>query len=58
MAKLGRPIVGKPLTINIVARIDKDTDNKLIEYCKKNNMTKTEVLRLGLKIVLDNKRKI
>lgn len=52
MAKLGRSIIGKPLIINIKARIDEDTNNKLIEYCKKYNISKTDVIRKGIDMVL------
>ena len=50
--KIGRPQVEKPLTIEIKARIDKDTNDKLIKYCKDNNVTRTDVVRKGLQLVL------
>jgi hypothetical protein len=50
--KIGRPQVEKPLTIEIKARIDKDTNDKLIKYCKDNNVTRTDVVRKGIQLVL------
>ena len=54
-AKMGRPIIGAPKTKEIKARIDESTYNRLLEYCKKNNLSKTEVVRLGVKKVLSEK---
>ena len=54
--KIGRPQVEKPLTIEIKARIDKDTNDKLIRYCKDNNVTRTDVVRKGIQLVLQENK--
>ena len=54
--KTGRPQVEKPLIIEIKARIDKDTNDKLIKYCKDNNVTRTDVVRKGIQLVLQENK--
>lgn len=51
--RTGRPKAEKPLTIDVKARIDKETNDKLVEYCKDNNVTRTEVVREGIKKVIE-----
>lgn len=53
MAKMGRPVVENPKSIEVKARIDEETNKKLVEYCKKNNLTRTDVVRLGIQKVLE-----
>ena len=53
---IGRPKAENPLTIEVKARIDKETNEKLIKYCKDNNMTRTDVVREGIKRVIENKK--
>lgn len=54
-AKIGRPKVDQPKTIEVKARIDKHLNQKLIEYCQKHNSTRTDVVRQGIEIVLNQK---
>lgn len=51
--KMGRPKSENPLTIEVKARIDAKTNEKLIKYCKENNVTRTEVVREGIKKVIE-----
>lgn len=50
--KTGRPKADNPLTIEVKARIDIKTNEKLNQYCKDNNVTRTEVVRKGIEKVL------
>lgn len=54
--RTGRPKSDKPLIVEVKARIDVETNDKLVEYCKKNDMTRTEVVRKGIEMVLDAKK--
>ena len=54
---MGRPKAENPLTIEVKARIDKETNEKLIRYCKDNNMTRTDVVREGIKLVIEKEKK-
>ena len=46
----------KPKTIEVKARIDAETDRKLAEYCEKYGVTRTEVVRKGISLVLAEKK--
>ena len=51
--KMGRPKSENPLKIEVKARIDAKTNEKLIKYFKENNVTRTEVVREGIKKVIE-----
>lgn len=50
--RTGRPKVDNPKTVEVKARIDEETHKRLVDYCKKNNTTKTEVVREGIEKVI------
>lgn len=50
--RTGRPRVDNPKTIEVKARIDEETNKRLEEYCKKNQVSRTDVVRLGIEKVL------
>lgn len=50
--RTGRPKLSNPKTIEVKARIDIDTNDKLEQYCKENNVSRTDVVRKGIDIVL------
>lgn len=52
--RTGRPKVENPKTIEVKARIDADTNQKLVRFCNKHKMSRTDVVRLGLEKVLKN----
>lgn len=54
--RTGRPKTENPKTIEIKARIDEETNKRLIDYCKNHNTNKTEVVRKGINMVLENKK--
>lgn len=54
-ARKGRPKVDKPKTIEIKARIDEDLNALLIKYCQENNLTRTDIVRKGIELVLGKK---
>ena len=53
---LGRPKAENPLTIEVKARIDVETNKRLVEYCEKNKVTRTDVVREGIEKVLNEKK--
>lgn len=55
--RTGRPKVENPINIRTSVRLDKETDDKLNEYCVRNNITKGEAIRKGVHILLDNEKK-
>ena len=46
--RTGRPVVGEPKTNDVKVRLDNTTHQKLLEYCKDNNITKAEVIRKAI----------
>ncbi len=52
---MGRPKSANPLTVEVKARIDKKTNDELIKYCEENNVTRTDVVREGIKLVMSKK---
>lgn len=54
--RTGRPKADNPLTVEVKARIDTETNEKLIKYCKENKVTRTDVVRDGIKLVISQKK--
>ena len=54
--RTGRPKSDNPKTVEVKARIDSTTNELLSEYCKKNNITRTEVVRKGIDLVLEQQK--
>jgi len=54
--RTGRPKSEKPKLIEVKARIDAETNQKLQEYCKKHNKTRTEIVREGIELILEQKK--
>lgn len=54
--RTGRPKTKNPKTIEVKARIDEETNERLVAYCEKHSLTKTEVVRNGIEKVLEEKQ--
>lgn len=52
--KTGRPKSDNPKCVDIKVRIDNEMNKKLIEYAFKHNVSRTEVIRKGIELVLDS----
>ena len=50
--RTGRPKSDNPKEIEVKARIDSETNERLQEHCKKYHKTRTEVVREGIELVL------
>lgn len=46
--KMGRPIIGKPKTVEIKCRIDEELNEKVVIYCEKNKISRSEFLRISI----------
>lgn len=55
--RTGRPKSEKPKTIEVKARIDEETNKRLVDYCDKNRTSRTEVVRKGIDLVLGETEK-
>ena len=50
--RTGRPKVDNPINIRTSVRLDKETDERLNEYCKEHGITKGEAIRKGVHLLL------
>ena len=54
--RTGRPKVNSPKDIKYSIRLDAETEQRLVEYCTKNNITKGEAIRQGIYLLLKTKK--
>ena len=52
--RTGRPKSENPKDIDLKIRIDKETNQKILEYCKKHNITRVQAIRNGIDLILEN----
>ncbi len=50
--RTGRPKADNPKNISIKVRFDEEINKALILYCTKYNISRTEAIRQGLKLLL------
>lgn len=51
--RTGRPFIGKErLDVDVKVRFDKALNEKLIEYCERHNISRTEAIRRGVHLLL------
>ena len=50
--RTGRPKVEKPKDIRYSIRLDLETEQLLVKYCEKHNITKGEAIRQGIHLLL------
>lgn len=55
--RTGRPKVENPLSVDVKVRLDSDTNEKLVEYCKENNVTRAEAIRKGIHLLIEQPEK-
>ena len=54
--RTGRPIVGGKKEIEVKIRFDKETHDKLLKYCAKNGITRTEAIRSGVRLLVSEEK--
>ena len=54
--RTGRPKADNPKSYSIKIRFDEKTNDALIAYCEKHDITRTEAMRQGLKLLLSNEK--
>ena len=53
MAKVGRPKSNNPSKNIVACKLTNDEYRRLLAYCEKNNVSKSEVLKNGIKKVIE-----
>lgn len=46
--KMGRPVIGNPKNVDIKVRIDDETNEKLLKFCKDHGITRAESIRQAI----------
>lgn len=46
--RTGRPKMDNPKVVRYSIRLDEDTEFALVEYCRRNNITRGEAVRRGI----------
>lgn len=54
--RTGRPKSNNPKDIDVKVRFDKQSHEKLMEYCNKNGMTRTEAIRKAVDLLIGCKK--
>lgn len=54
--KVGRPKIDNPKNVEVKVRFDELTNNKILKYCEKNKITRTELIRKGVNLVLETEK--
>ena len=54
--RTGRPKAENPLNVDVKVRLDKETSDKLDEYCKSHGITKAEAVRKGVHLLLEKEK--
>lgn len=54
--RTGRPKAENPKDIDLKVRVDNDTHEQLLRYSEKNNITKAEAIRRGIKLLLQKEK--
>lgn len=57
MPRTGRPKIDNAITEKLNVKIDTETKKALEEYCAKNDVSKGEVVRQGIKMVIEGNKK-
>lgn len=55
--RMGRPKVANPKNIDVKVRFDEETHNRLIKYCEKHNITRTDAIRAGINLLIKTDEK-
>ena len=50
--RTGRPKRDNPKDIDVKVRFDKQSHEELMEYCKKNGVTRTEAIRKAVDLLI------
>ena len=53
--RTGRPKAENPKDIDVKVRFDKELHERLLAYCKDHGITRTEAIRRGIYLLLEQK---
>lgn len=53
--RTGRPKVDNPKDQDVKVRLDRTLHSQLLAYCEKHGVTRTEAIRQGIQLLLEQK---
>lgn len=53
--RTGRPKSNNPKDVDIKVRVDSETNRRLVTFAEEHNISRTEVIRRGIELVLQEK---
>lgn len=56
-AKIGRPVSENPKNIIVKVKVDESTNKKILAYCEKEQISKSEFIRRGMDLLLNDKKR-
>ena len=54
--RTGRPKVANPKNVDLKVRFDQATNERLLKYCEKHKITRTEAIRRGIYLLLEQEK--
>lgn len=51
--RTGRPKAENPKNVDLKIRFDQATNERLLKYCEKHGVTRTEAIRRGIHLLLE-----
>ncbi len=54
--RTGRPKVNNPKSVEVKVRFEESVNQRLLEYCKRKNITRAEAVRRAVDLLLSNEK--
>ena len=54
--RTGRPKAENPKNVDLKVRFDQETNERLLKYCEKYGVTRTEAIRRGIHLLLEREK--
>ncbi len=54
--RTGRPKSENPKNVDLKIRFDQATNQRLLQYCERHGVTRTEAIRRGIQLLLEQEK--
>ena len=54
--RTGRPKINNPKSVDVKIRFDEISHKKLMEYCERNGVTRTEAIRKAVELLIETSK--
>lgn len=55
--RMGRPKADNPKNVEVKVRFDSIKNRQILEYCERNKITRTDMIRQGIDLLLEQEKK-